>query len=320
MIALTGATGHVGYVLHKFLLKENMPHKVLVRKQTNRLQEVDQIVGDLGNTTALQDLVRSATTVIHSAGIVYPRYGKNDDVLKVNYHQSKLLFEEAKKAGVKHFIFISSIHSMEVPSRTKVFDETAKLVVDENKSYDFSKAEMERYLSDQKDIKITILNPTSIIGGGDLYFNGFNQLFKLLHSYRLPMLTSGGFDIIDVKDIAKCCIIAARKEIEGKFILGNTYYSIPAIAKLYGTTANKMVSPIKLSTFGMVILAKATDIVDNFLKNPLPTNSYAMDTLLESENPISHQKAVDKLGYLPTPIQESLQDVYKWIENGEFEI
>ncbi|NME70033.1 NAD-dependent epimerase/dehydratase family protein [Flammeovirga aprica] len=316
MIALTGATGHVGYVLHHYLQKENMEHKVLVRKRTDRLQNVEQIVGDLTHQQSIQQFVNKVDTVIHSAAVVYPRYGENQDVYNVNYLCSKNLFEQAKKAGVNHFIFISSIHSMEVPA-SGIFDETAALVMDENRSYDYSKAQMERFLSQQNGMKITILNPTSIIGGGDFYFNGFNQLFRLIHSYRLPMLTQGGFDVVDVKDVAKSCIFAVRNEVEGKFILGNTYYSIPEIAKMYGNISQKLITPIKLSTSIMKMLATFTDFVDKFSKSPLPINSYSINTLLELKNPISHQKAVNNLGFNPKVIHNSLQDIHKWIENEE---
>ncbi|MBD0401056.1 NAD-dependent epimerase/dehydratase family protein [Flammeovirga sp. EKP202] len=316
MIALTGASGHVGYVLHKYLQKENIPHRVLVRKRTNRLTNVEQIVGDLRYQHSLQQFVNKVDTVIHSAAVVYPKYGVNEDVINVNYIYSKNLFEIAKKAGVKHFIFISSIHSMEVPI-TGVFDETAALVKDENRSYDYSKAQMERYLSQQSGIKITILNPTSIIGGGDFYFNGFNQLFRLIHFYRLPMLTQGGFDVVDVKDVVKSCIFAVQHQVEGKYILGNTYYSIPEIAKIYGNIAQKLISPIKLSTPVMKMLATFTDFVGKFSNSPLPTNSYSINALLELNSPISHQKAVNNLDFKPKVIHNSLRDIHKWIENQE---
>ncbi|KXX69910.1 NAD-dependent epimerase/dehydratase family protein [Flammeovirga sp. SJP92] len=317
MIALTGATGHVGYVLHRYLQKENFDHKVLVRSKTNRLQGVEQIVGDLTHQHSLQQFVNKVDTVIHSAAVVYPRYGECQDVYNVNYICSKNLFDLAKKAGVKHFIFISSIHSMEVPS-DGVFDESARLVEDKTISYDYSKAQMERYLNQQEGMKITILNPTSIIGSGDFYFNGFNQLFRLIHSYKLPMLTQGGFDVVDVKDVVKSCIFAVRNEVEGKYILGNTYYSIPEIAKMYGNISQKLITPIELSTSVMKMLATFTDFVDKFSKSPLPTNSYSINTLLELKNPISHQKAVNNLDFNPKVIHNSLQDIHKWIENEEF--
>lgn len=319
MIALTGATGHVGYVLHKYLLNEGLDHKVLVRKKTNRIAKVKQVVGDLSDEKSLQEFVKGAKTIIHSAGIVYPRYGENKEVFNVNYTYAKKLFLLAKEADVKHFIFISSIHSMVIPTGG-IFDETAALVTDPNKSYDYSKAEMERFLNQQKGIKITILNPTSIIGGGDFYFNGFNQLFKMIHHYRIPILTKGGFDVIDVKDVAKSCIFAAKNEVEGKYILGSTYISIPYIAKMYGNIANKLITPLKLSTRFMKMLATFTDFVDKFSKSPLPTNSYSINTLLELKNPISHQKAMDNLGLNPKVIHNSLQDIHKWIESQLFKV
>ena len=126
-IAMTGASGHLGYILHQLLKSEGLDQRILLREKVDHLKYEDSVIGDLEDPESLRALCKGCHTLIHCAAIVWPRIGKNRRVQHVNYELTKSLYQIAADSGVKHFIFISSIHSMKVPSKDSTFDETAEL-------------------------------------------------------------------------------------------------------------------------------------------------------------------------------------------------
>jgi dihydroflavonol-4-reductase len=318
-IALTGASGHVGYVTHRFLLAKNLLHRVLLRQPNSNIQNVETIAGDLSNKDTLAEFVKDCSTVIHIAGIVWPSKLRNKDVVEVNVDGTKRLFDTAKQAGIKHFIYISSIHAMQ-ETNAPVLDETGNLWDDERIVYNYSKAAAERYLVQQTDMKITILNPTAIIGAGDFYLHGMNQIFQKIEHKKLPMVVSGGYNVVDVKDVAKAICYAAHHEIEGKFMIAGEYVSMKELVRLYGEVNQIKVTQTALSPTAMKILAKLASPIEKIMNKPLALNTYSVETLLHGHHNISNKKAKEHLGFSNRPLAQTLQDIHAWLTHKTFSI
>jgi dihydroflavonol-4-reductase len=240
-IALTGTSGHLGMVVQKMLVSDGISHRVLLRRPVDYIHSGDIVYGDLEDGSVRRALLEQSQTVIHCAAKVWPRTGRNASVIHTNYELTRALFEDAVQAGVQHFIYISSIHSMVAPPPDSVFDESAGLSEDPNRPYDFSKAESERFLRRRTEMRVTIINPTAIIGPGDHYFRGMNQLFTRLYRGRLPAVTAGGFNIVDVRDAARAILTTAVKQQEGKYILTGSYYEILELARKYADLTGRKV-------------------------------------------------------------------------------
>ncbi len=318
-IAITGASGHLGYITHKMLLSANLPHRALLRQPNSNLQNVEVVLGDLSNEEALTQLVKDCSTVIHIAGLVWPSNLPNKTVHEVNFEGTQRLFKAAKQGGVQHFIYISSIHSMQETSAS-VLDETTPLTNNSSLPYNFSKAETERFLSQQTGIKITILNPTAIIGSGDFYFHGMNQLFQKIEQKKLPMVVSGGYNVVDVKDVAKAIVYAVQHSIEGKYLLGGAYITMKELVRLYGEVNQIKVTKRALSPSAMKFLATLSVPFERMIKAPLALNTYSVETLLHGHQNISSQKAKEKLQFTNRPLSLTLQDIHGWIAHKNITI
>ena len=311
-VALTGASGHLGIIIHHMLLIDGIKHKVFLKAPVDYIHTEEVINGDLENESSRKELVKDCHTIIHCAGKVWPKKGKNPSVIRINCEMTKCLFMDAVEAGVKHFVYISSIHSMKTPHHDAVFDETAQLADSPYWPYDFSKAEAERFLTQRDEMKVTILNPTAIIGPGDHYYRAMNQLFHRIHNNRLPAITAGGFSVVDVRDVARAVINASSLGIEGKFILGGNYYTMVDLAKMYGEINNHQITSRVLGPRLMRFLAALSVPVDRLAASPLAFNTYAVEALLEGHSGISSDAARNKLGFSPRPIQDSLRDLNAW--------
>lgn len=114
---VTGATGFVGHFLCDRLLKDGHAVRgtLLESESPSSLAEgVEPVmIEPLGPDTPWQQALAGADTVIHLAARVHIMDDKAADPLtefrKVNVDGTARLAREAAKAGVKRFVFISSI-------------------------------------------------------------------------------------------------------------------------------------------------------------------------------------------------------------------
>ncbi|MFQ5450889.1 MAG: NAD-dependent epimerase/dehydratase family protein [Nitrospinaceae bacterium] len=116
-IALTGITGMLGSHLVKQLTTEDpnggeIEIRALIRENSivdhlKPYEDVDYIIGGLEDKDSLRQLVEDTEVVIHMAHFPGP-VQTEDELVEVNVNGSFHLLEEAKKARVKQFIFLSA--------------------------------------------------------------------------------------------------------------------------------------------------------------------------------------------------------------------
>jgi nucleoside-diphosphate-sugar epimerase len=196
-IALTGATGFAGGPILQGLLQDGHELRALVRSP--RAQQFSDLVkvvrGDLENAAALKDLTKSADVVVHVAGAI------SGDYVRVNVDGTRRLFEAADKAGVRRFVYVSSI--------------TARLP--EISAYAASKRAAEEFLQNAKtDMEIVILRPSAIYGPGD------KATLPLLTALQkrvalLPGRADAKFSLVHVEDFARVVASAAAGKAKGLF-------------------------------------------------------------------------------------------------------
>jgi nucleoside-diphosphate-sugar epimerase len=191
-LLITGAGGFLG----KHLLAKLDPAKYqtlycLTHKRENvRLPEptpanIKVVEGDLLNASSYESCLEQVDTVIHLAALT----GKADpeDYFKVNAYGTMLLLDRCKQAGVKNFLFISSI-AVSFKNKYRYF-------------YAQSKEEAENYVKNS-GLNYTILRPTMIMGKGSGVFEGMARLTGLP---LIPVFGKGNVPIqpVHVKDVVK---------------------------------------------------------------------------------------------------------------------
>lgn len=194
-LLITGAGGFVGTQLlahldtsgYQFiycldLKREDIRLPDLPGQERNKITTIQ---GDLLNTSTYESILEQVDTVIHLAAVtgkVNPR-----DYFKINAYAVMLLLDRCKKAGVKHFLFFSSI-AVTFKNKYRYF-------------YAQSKEQAEDYVK-TSGLKFTILRPTMIIGKGSPVFAGLARLAGLP---VMPVFGKGKTLIqpIHVRDVVK---------------------------------------------------------------------------------------------------------------------
>src|SRR6266852_8357525 len=126
LVALTGATGFIGQCLLRDLPKRGYRLRVLLRRPSVVPMEcASAVVGDLARPQNMAAALADVGAVIHSAGLAHAMSGvPEDDYRMLNTDATLRLARAAQRAGVKRFIFLSSIRAQCGPTAEQVLTET----------------------------------------------------------------------------------------------------------------------------------------------------------------------------------------------------
>ena len=112
-IAITGSTGHIAASLIPLLTKKGYRLRALVYEQEPAFDfsNIEIIKGNISQSSSLADLVTGCEIVIHCAAKISINSNHDPSVYETNVNGTMNIFNASKKAGVKKFIHVSSIHA-----------------------------------------------------------------------------------------------------------------------------------------------------------------------------------------------------------------
>jgi nucleoside-diphosphate-sugar epimerase len=171
MILVTGATGFVGRALCAELQSSGRPFVAAARTGTTHAWGSAVGVGPIDAMTDWAPHLAGVTSVIHCAARVHQMDDPPEAIdayRTVNTHGTLRLAEAAAEAGVRRFVFVSTIkvHGDET-TPDRVFGPDSPLVPTDG--YGRSKAEAEEALwslSERSGLEVTVVRPPLVYGPG----------------------------------------------------------------------------------------------------------------------------------------------------------
>src|SRR5580704_18247002 len=115
-IFLTGATGFVGHHVAKALAAEGANLRLLTRHTSNLANlegiEGDTVVGDLSDPASLTTALTDCDAVVHVAADYRLWIPDPAAMYRANVDGTRALLRMAREAGVKRFVYTSSVATM----------------------------------------------------------------------------------------------------------------------------------------------------------------------------------------------------------------
>lgn len=182
-VLVTGAAGFVGGFLCNYLTDKGFKVRAAVR--CSNLDSVETFsVGDIDGNTDWTKVLEGCDYVVHLAARVHVMSEKSGNPIELyrstNTEGTRNLSSQAASAGVKRFIYLSSIKVNGEETRTRPF--AADDVPNPEDPYAVSKFEAENGLSDiceQSEMEYVIIRPPLVYGSG--VKANFLSLIKLIN-------------------------------------------------------------------------------------------------------------------------------------------
>ncbi len=321
MVVITGATGHIGNALVRELASEgtNIRALVLPGETTKSIDGlgVEYFSGDVRDYRSLIRAFKGAEVVYHLAGIVSIGSGKKKLLRDVNVQGTMNVCDACRDLGIPRLIYVSSIHAFKEPPRGTLISETKDFDPKHvGGNYAKSKAEATRYVlkSATEGLNAVIVHPTGVIGPYEYRLSNMGQLFVDFMRSRLYAIIDGAYDFVDVRDVAKGIVLAAKFGQKGEnYILSGEQISVKSMMEvLSGETGIKAPTRIipcwlaQFTGFFAEIYYKARK------QQPLFT-SYSVSTL-SSNSMTNSGKALKEFGYKSRPLRETIKDTVAWLK------
>lgn len=319
---VTGAAGHLGNVITKQLIENGESVRALVLAKEKRIPEkADIFIGDIRDKESIrpcfENLNGHELLVIHCAGIVSITSKVDKTLYDVNVTGTKNVVDLCIEYSVSKLVYISSVHAIMEKPKGIIIKETTEFNPDNVVgAYAKTKAEATSYVLDaaRKGLNACVVHPSGIIGPYDYGGGHINALIIDYCKRRLTSGVNGGYDFVDVRDVASGIISASEKSDKGEcYILSNRYYKISELLGMLHDITGKREIKRFLPLMFVKITAPLAELYYKILKQPPLFTSYSIYTL-NSNALFSHQKATDELGYKTRDMRETLTDTVYWLK------
>lgn len=327
---LTGASGFLGKEILKRLKESNAEIYALVLPGEAKAFDGNGITVIPGDVRKIEDVERfldkadEKSCVIHSAGIISISSKPSASLFEVNVTGTKNISSVCLLKHIGKLVYISSVHALPDKRKCGGFCTENKLdVTDAEGDYGKSKAMATNIVLEavEKGLNATIVMPSGIIGPNDRADGNISFMLRSFLKGKLPLAIKGGYDFVDVRDVAAGILAAAEKGRTGKcYVLSGHYASVKEILDTVKPLAlvkrTVLYLPIGIAKLVAPIYEKYS------VKKKLPPifTPYSV-AVLASDGVFSNVDARKELEFSPRALSETLFDTVEWIKytfkNGE---
>jgi dihydroflavonol-4-reductase len=315
-VAVTGATGHLGTNLVPLLCAAGARVRCVLHEnaQVPLPEGVESTRGDVRDAESLRRAFEGAELVFHLAARISITGAQGGLVDAINVQGAQNVAEAAVAAGARRLVHVSSVHAFDHGDPAQPLTEAAPRPTARHPAYDRSKAAGEaavRAVAARGGLEVVVANPTGIVGPGDPAPSRMGQVLLDLYHRRLPALTPGGFDWVDVRDVSGALLALSAHGRNGEgYLLGGGWTSLVDLARtaesVTGVRAPRMAVPAWLCSATAPLVAT----VQGWLKQEPLYTPEALHAVFKGSRNVSQAKARADFGYQPRPLADTLRDAY----------
>lgn len=322
-VAVTGAAGYVGTNLVNLLVEQGNEVIAIdrVRSVHARKDGVTWVDGDVLDRVSMEKALAGAEVVYHLVAMITLAQ-KDELAWNVNTKGVRTVAEAALAVGVRRMVHCSSIHSFDQENCGPLLSETSSRSVDPALPvYDRSKWQGEIELREVIDsgLDAVICNPTGVYGPADYSNSRVNGLLRSAARGRVPAFVDGGFDFVDVRDVAAGLIGAGEKGRTGEnYLLSGNMLALTEALRLAAGVVGRRGPLFSIPSGVLGALIPILEPIGAKLGSDVLSKS-AMSAILAAP-PVDGSKARAELGYQPRPAEETIRDLIAfYVNSGQFE-
>ena len=315
---VTGGTGLVGSHVARLLVERGDAVRLTVRgrSRTDNIRDLDveTIECDILDRRALRRALRGVDKLFHAAGYTSLR-APADVMFRVNVDGTRVVLDEALRAGVQRVVYTSSIAAIGPAPHGSTADETQVFRAGRfGLPYINSKPEAEREAlrAAAAGLPVVIVNPAHVFGRGDLYRSSTELVRRFLRR-EIPAYVDGALNVVDAEDVAAGHLLAdERGQVGERYILGNRNFTLDRLFADLGRLSGVEPPAVKLPVPVALAMARAAEAVPG--KPVLTEGEVRLGSLWWA---FRSTKAKKELGFKPSHHEDTLVSTIDWYRERE---
>ena len=322
---VTGISGFLGNHIATRLMKAGERVRGLVMPgdpSVRYLPEgIDLITGDITNSADLDRFFAleqgDEAIVIHCAGIISMSIDPVPLVHKVNVDSVLAVARRSLNPQIRKMLYVASVHALTEKPKGQVMREPERTDPDSVYGY-YAKTKAEAVaklmaMREKEGLKLNILYPSGMGGPGDYAKGNFTQLFIDYAAGHIPMAVNGGYNFVDVRDVADAIITLSQSNCDGEdYVLAGEYVSVKEIlrefAHILGRKPPQLVAPLWLAKLALPFFM----LYYKVRKTKPVFSRYSLFTI-NSNSLFSSEKARRDFGFSPRSFSETIKDTMEWL-------
>jgi len=315
---VTGATGLVGSHVTRLLVQRGDDVRITVRDRSrmDNLEglALDPVPCDVLDRRAVRRAMRGVERVFHIAGLTSLR-APASQLFHVNVEGTRIVLEEAARAGVQRAVHTSSVAAVGPARRGSTADENQLFRAGRfGLPYVNAKreAESEALRIAAAGLPVVIVNPAHVFGRGDLYRSSTEIVRRFLRR-EIPAYVDGAINIVDAQDVARGHLLADERGVVGeRYILGNRNFTLDRLFADLGRLSGVAPPAVKLPLPAALAVVRAAAA--------LPGHVALTETEIRAASlwwAFRSTKAKRELGWKPSHHEDTLQSTIDWYRDRE---
>ena len=323
---VTGSTGFIGAAICRRLVELGHQVRAFHRATSNmRLLTdlpVEHAIGDLTHPETLAEAMQGQEVVFHTAALLG---AANDDpgrFYAITVEGTRQVSQAALEAGVSRFIHTSSVAALGVPAHLPG-KWASPALINERQTWNFRAdywqygyakylAELEIQQAIAAGLDAVILNPTIVIGAGDVYRQTSSIVVQTANR-KVPVTVEGGLNVVHLEDVVSGHLAALERGRCGeRYILGGQNLTVSELVRRIAEVAAVPAPNVILPGSLLRGLARPYRLVEGLLPLPISASQFHLGGYYFYYD--NHKARVDLGLENRFSLEDAIRDAYDWFK------
>ena len=309
---ITGASGHIGNNLVRAINRDYPDFEVVVL--TRRMVDKElagtncrQAIGDLFSQAFLSENIDSDSIVVHCAGFIDLTDKMIEETYRINLQMTQIILDVCLEIKVKKFIYIGSTDAIAKEDSVVICEPSDYYPNRIEGNYGKSKAETSHIVLDaintNPDFNGAIVIPSAVIGINDYKPSAVGKIIDGIIRGNPEIGIKGGYNFVDVEDVCRVILLLSFNDKRGQYIVAGESIGVKDFF-------------VKINTYlgiKRTVFILPTFLVKLFLPFISSLNKITLKALNETHD-FSCERLQKELGFIPTPIDETVGNTIEWFK------
>jgi len=325
-VVVTGASGFIGSSVVRQLMAQGRDVLAVIEPGADLKNleglNVERVTADVTDGARMERACSGAEALYHLAAIYRIWLPDPEVIYRVNLEGTTTVLLAAQKARVRRIVYTSSIAAVGLHGDGTPSDENVKF----NLHHIANPYILTKYLSERiamqfarSGLPVVVVNPAFPFGERDRAPTPTGRVLLDIVRGKLPGLMPGGFNAVDVENVAKGHLRAEEKGRSGeRYILGDHNISFEDFARLVAKLGGVTISERRIPTPLILGLSwMAEQIADRWTHKSPPTTYRTMQYAVRKAY-FDVTRARTELGLESTPLEQTIARAIEWYRDNGF--